>query len=130
MRRRKESPVKHPIRRSSSVTSALLVSGLVLVDPLAAHAQQTDPDPAKRQQPEEIVVRGEKVERDLYETLSSVSVTTGQQILERGDQRITDILERTPGVFVGSSGQAISIRGVPLEGLSARTGADAFSVYV
>jgi iron complex outermembrane recepter protein len=85
---------------------------------------------AASEAPEEIVVRGEKVERSLLKTQSSVAVTQEQFLRENGEDRISDVLARTPGAFVGGSGQQFSIRGVPLEGVSGFTESDVFSVYI
>ena len=63
-----------------------------------------------------VTVTGEKFERPLEETLSSVAVTTAQDFAEHGDQTVTDVMMRTPGVYTQSGNQNWGIRGVPVSG--------------
>lgn len=64
----------------------------------------------------EIVVTGEKINRKLEDTLSSVAVATTADIETHGDQSLTDIMLRTPGVYTQSGNENWGIRGVPVSG--------------
>ncbi len=80
-----------------------------------------------------IVVKGEKIERKLEDTLSSVVVTTAKDIREHGDTTLTDIMARTPGVYTQSGNENWGIRGVPVSGFDDQgpaTTNGAVSVYV
>lgn len=63
-----------------------------------------------------VVVSGEKIERKLSETLSSVAVATAKNIEEHGDNSMADVLARTPGVYTQSGNENWGIRGVPVSG--------------
>lgn len=79
---------------------------------------------------EEIVVLGEKVGRTLAQTTSSVSVTTGQNVIDYGDDSVSDVVKRTANASVTNEGD-ISLRGVNAggaEGFSA--GQPVISTYV
>lgn len=66
---------------------------------------------------ETVVVTGEKIERKLNETLSSVVATTAKDIQEHADRTVSDTLARTPGVFKpGGTDNNLSLRGVAIEG--------------
>lgn len=63
-----------------------------------------------------IMVTGEKFSRSLQDTLSSVAVITEEDIEENGDQSLTDIMMRTPGVYAQSGSDLWGIRGIPASG--------------
>lgn len=62
-------------------------------------------------QPEAIVVTGERVTRSVRETASSVDVVTRQQIEAASADRIEQILDLIPNVQVSSGGEGPTIRG-------------------
>jgi len=64
----------------------------------------------------EVTVQGEKITRKLSETYSSVAVATAQDIRTHGDQSLSDIMARTPGVYTQSRNETWGIRGVPVTG--------------
>lgn len=64
----------------------------------------------------EIIVTGEKFERKLEDTLSSVVVATSEDMREHGDQTLEDVMMRTPGVYMQSGSENWGIRGVPASG--------------
>lgn len=64
----------------------------------------------------EVVVKGEKIERRLSETHSSVAVATAEDIRTHADQSLTEIMARTPGVYTQSRNETWGIRGVPVTG--------------
>ncbi len=61
---------------------------------------------------EEIVITGEKVERSLFETTSSVGVITGAQIEQRGIGDLQDIFAQTAGISQSFGGEGFAIRGI------------------
>jgi len=63
-----------------------------------------------------ITVTGEKINRTLEQTQSSVVVVTGEQLREHGDKDLVDVFSRTPGVYNQSGNENWGIRGVPVSG--------------
>ncbi len=78
--------------------------------------RKAPPPPAPEATLPAVTVTGEKFERPLEETLSSVAVTTSQDFAEHGDQTVTDVMMRTPGVYTQSGNENWGIRGVPVSG--------------
>lgn len=77
---------------------------------------------ASRQDPvvlSAIVVQGELLNRTVQETRTSAVVVTGDQLEERGDTNVNEVLERTPGVTLAGAALIPSIRGVNQRGASA-----------
>lgn len=79
---------------------------------------------------EEIVVRGEKSDRSLQDTLSSVAVLEGEVIDASFITELGQILQRTTNVATTEGG--FSIRGVPERGVGSGTGdtSQTSAVYV
>ena len=63
-----------------------------------------------------IRVSGEKFDRTLQETLSSVAVFTAKDLAEHADRSLTDVMLRTPGVYAQSGNENWGVRGVPASG--------------
>jgi outer membrane receptor protein involved in Fe transport len=63
-----------------------------------------------------ITVTGEKINRTLEQTQSSVVVVTDQQLREKEDHSLVDVFARTPGVYNQSGNENWGIRGVPVSG--------------
>ncbi|GLO15176.1 TonB-dependent receptor [Pseudomonas putida] len=63
-----------------------------------------------------ITVTGEKINRTLEQTQSSVVVVTEQQLREKADQDLADVFARTPGVYTQAGNENWGIRGVPVSG--------------
>lgn len=74
-----------------------------------------------------VVVKGEKLGRTLNETASSVSVTTGKQIEQYGDESVYDLTRRVGNALADKDG-GLSLRGVSSGGAS--FGSPVISVYV
>lgn len=91
----------------------LLIASLFAL-PAAVSAQTDEPDDPK---PKEIIVTGERAERTLRETPSSVSVTTAEMLAASSADRLDQILQATPNVQVGSGEEGPSIRGQDSTGL-------------
>lgn len=80
-----------------------------------------------------IIVTGEKINRRLEDTLSSVAVMTQLDLEENADQTLTQVMMRTPGVYSQSGNDNWGIRGVPASGFDDQgpvTVNGAVSVYV
>ncbi|WP_415764665.1 TonB-dependent receptor [Pseudomonas sp. ZB1P45] len=63
-----------------------------------------------------VTVTGEKINRTLEQTQSSVVVVTGEQLREHGDNNLVDVFARTPGVYNQAGNENWGIRGVPVSG--------------
>jgi len=79
---------------------------------MAAAAAGAQPQPASgdtKEETEEIIVTGERVNRSLRDTPSSVTVITGSEIESRATDRLDQLLAGMPNVQLGngSSGPAI-----------------------
>lgn len=80
-----------------------------------------------------ITVTGEKINRTLEQTQSSVVVVTGEDLREHGDKDLVDVFARTPGVYNQAGNENWGIRGVPVTGFDDQGPATlngAVSVYV
>ena len=73
-------------------------------------------EPASAQEIAPITVTGEKINRSLEQTQSSVAVVTDQQLREKQDRDLVDVFARTPGVYNQSGNENWGIRGVPVSG--------------
>lgn len=72
--------------------------------------------PAGAVELEQITVTGEKINRTLEQTQSSVVVVTDKQLREKEDHNLVDVFARTPGVYNQSGNENWGIRGVPVSG--------------
>lgn len=79
---------------------------------------------------DQVLVTGEKMRRPLDKTLTSVAVATARDLAEHGDETLTDVMARTPGVSTAPNNQTFSIRGAPVAGLGEQGPNDLISVYV
>ncbi|MAZ34044.1 MAG: energy transducer TonB [Thalassospira sp.] len=82
---------------------------------------------------EEVIVTGEKIQRSQDRTLSSVAVSTSEDIRKEGAKTLQDVLSGTPGVYTQSGNENWGIRGVPIQGFDEQGAAalnGAISVYV
>ncbi|AUG52080.1 TonB-dependent receptor [Thalassospira marina] len=89
--------------------------------------------PQKTIQLEEVIVTGEKISRSEDSTLSSVAVTTSEDIRKEGARNLQDVLGTTPGVYTQSGNENWGIRGIPVQGFDEQGPAalnGAISVYV
>lgn len=101
--------------QGTGLTAQRLNGGLAIVSaasssaiPAAKHIQEAKLD--------EVIVSGEKIQRKWSETLSSVAVTTAEDMKEHADYSLMDTLARTPGVNIQSRNETWGIRGVPVSG--------------
>ncbi len=119
-------------------------SGGVIV--IEEKAGQANVAPVRRQSPspkdvktdvpdgvrlEEIVVRGEKLERPVFDTTSSVAVVDASTIRDLTLTDLTDVYRLTPNVNVDDSGEGtFSIRGISFLGVGFAGVSNTASLYV
>lgn len=80
-----------------------------------------------------VTVTGEKMNRTLEQTQSSVVVNTADTLRAHGDRDLGDVFARTPGVYTQAGNETWGIRGVPVSGFDDQGPATlngAVSVYV
>lgn len=82
------------------------------------------------QQIEEIVVRGELLERSLQNTQTSVSVVRGDELDAAVDKDLFDLVDRLPGVSAQGGGFGFVIRGVADGGVGGGATAQAISIQI
>jgi outer membrane receptor protein involved in Fe transport len=90
-------------------------------------------DPSSTLEIAPVTVTGEKINRTLEQTQSSVVVVTEQQLREKADHSLVDVFARTPGVYSQAGNENWGIRGVPVSGFDDQGPATmngAVSVYV
>lgn len=92
-------------------TIALAVGSAICLSHSAWAAEQ-----AKSIEIAPITVTGEKINRTLEQTQSSVAVVTEQQLREKADHDLVDVFARTPGVYNQAGNENWGIRGVPVSG--------------
>jgi len=63
-----------------------------------------------------LVVEGELQSRDIQDTQTSVAVITGEELDERDDVDLYDVIERTPNVTAGFGDKGFGIRGIDQRG--------------
>ncbi|MEO9902100.1 TonB-dependent receptor [Nisaea sp.] len=95
---------------------AVSVAALLPLSALSASAQGLDKDAGTVALPH-IIVTGEKVERTLKETASSVTVISEDDIADAPSaMTVPDLLKNTPNVFYTSNTDAPIVRGVDAKG--------------
>lgn len=92
-------------------TIALAVGSAICLSHSAWAAEQ-----AKSIEIAPITVTGEKINRTLEQTQSSVAVVTEQQLREKAEHDLVDVFARTPGVYNQAGNENWGIRGVPVSG--------------
>lgn len=120
--------------QGTGLTSQRLNGGLAIVNASSTNSSNAaSPISTQEAQLDEIIVSGEKIQRKWSETLSSVAVTTAEDMKEHADYSLMDTLARTPGVYMQSRNETWGIRGVPVSGFDdqgPRTLNNAVSVFV
>jgi len=91
----------------------------------AAHAQE-----ARELQSGDIVVTGEKSNRTVQDTPTSVAVTTTERIRQENILTIQDVYNRTANVSETYGAAGFTIRGINNQGVGAGGNADTATVYV
>lgn len=107
------------------LTAVLLASaGAIVASPISGKAQDY------QGAVERVVVTGEKTERTLQETTSSVAVTTSRQLERENIQTLSEILERTANVAETYGNAGYTIRGIADGGVSGAGDAPLSTIYV
>jgi len=106
----------------------LLCTGMVVAATPSA-AQQTA-DSTQDVQPYDISVTGEKSNRTLQDTPTSVAVTTPERIRQENILTIQDVYNRTANVSETYGSAGFTIRGINNKGVGAGGDADTATVYV
>ena len=103
-------------------TGTLLAATPCLAQEVPASAQETQPD--------DIIVTGEKSNRTLQDTTTSVAVTTPERIRQETILTIQDVYNRTANVSETYGSAGFTIRGINNKGVGAGGDADTATVYV
>ncbi|WP_157270715.1 TonB-dependent receptor [Azohydromonas aeria] len=120
-------------KRQAQLQTQRHLLALAAAGALSAPAAVWADDEAQAPELPAVVVKGEKIERRLNETLSSVTVRTARDLREREDTSLADVLSHTPGVYTQADNENWGIRGVPVAGFDDQGPATlngAVSVYV
>lgn len=91
----------------------------------SAAAQEAQPEPN-----DEIVVTGEKTQRSLQDTVSSVAVITPRRVEEENLVTLQDVLQRTANVSETYGVAGFTIRGVANRGVTGGEGAALTTIFV
>lgn len=102
------------------------VLAVAMVWASAASAQQVSEEP----QGTDIIVTGEKTNRTVQETTTSVAVTTPERIEQENILTIQDIYNRTANMSETYGSAGFTIRGISNIGVGAGGNADTATVYV
>lgn len=113
-------------RPKTVALSALTVAMLHAIPAMANESAQQTPDGIER-----ITIQGEKITRDITDTVSSVQVIGSREMQDSVHQDISDILQRVANVDAYDIEDAgFTIRGVNNAGTTNSTGGDLASVYL
>jgi iron complex outermembrane recepter protein len=114
----------------SLAVARIVASGIVSLAGVslcaAALAQTNTSEPEL----EEVVVTGEKIDRSLQETATSVAVVTAKQIGQQNILRLQDIYDRTANVSETYGSAGFTIRGIANNGVSGAGSAPLATVYL
>ncbi|MEL7097088.1 MAG: TonB-dependent receptor, partial [Pseudomonadota bacterium] len=104
-----------------ATNGAIIISEKRVAAP--APAIQNPTVPSVEEEPEEddlvfdqIIVSGELIERTRQESLTSVVIAPGEELENRGDVDLYDLIERTPGVGILGGESGFGIRGIGQRG--------------
>ncbi|WP_380787035.1 TonB-dependent receptor [Sphingomonas sp. R86521] len=107
----------------------ILMAGAALFGTAPAWAQQASQTSAEPQG-DDIIVTGEKSNRTLQQTPTSVAITTPQRIRDENIQTIQDVYNRTANMSETYGSAGFTIRGISNTGVGAGGNADTASVYI
>ena len=108
--------------------TAVLLVGVAWASAVPAPAQTASTDADARA--EDIVIIGEKAQRTLQDTPTSVAVTTPERIRDENIQAIQDVYNRTANMSETYGSAGFTIRGISNTGVGAGGNADTATVYV
>jgi iron complex outermembrane receptor protein len=109
-------------------TIHMLLVGAVFAWAVPALAQEADPSADLGT--DDIIVTGEKSNRSLQETTTSVAVTTPERIQQENILTIQDVYNRTANVSETYGAAGFTIRGISNQGVGAGGNADTATVYI
>ncbi|MEO1612023.1 MAG: TonB-dependent receptor plug domain-containing protein, partial [Pseudomonadota bacterium] len=66
---------------------------------------------------DDVVVEGQLIDRTRQDTQTSVAVITGEELDERSDADLYDVIDRTPGVYSSFGEKGFAIRGIDQRGV-------------
>lgn len=104
-----------------------LLAGSALLTAMPASAQQARVAEAPE---DDIVVTGEKTNRTVQDTPTSVAVTTPDRMREETIQTVQDVYNRTANMSETYGSTGFTIRGITNTGVGGGGNADTASVYV
>ncbi len=107
-----------------------LMSGAAAFFCVAPGFAQQVQEPTTATQGDDIIVTGEKSNRTLQDTPTSVAVTTPERIAQENIQSIQDLYNRTANVAETYGAAGFTIRGINNTGVGAGGNADTASVYI
>ncbi|WP_179509687.1 TonB-dependent receptor [Sphingomonas melonis] len=108
-------------------TIAFLLAGSALLTAMPASAQQARIAEAPE---DDIVVTGEKTNRTVQDTPTSVAITTPDRMREETIQTVQDVYNRTANMSETYGSTGFTIRGITNTGVGGGGNADTASVYV
>lgn len=107
-------------RMSHEAALAQLLTGTGLsfrfTDANSVTLQGPTPEARQPMEFEPVMITGEKINRTLERTQTSVVVNTESDFIEHGDNTLNDVFARTPGVYTQPGNKNWGIRGVPVSG--------------
>ncbi len=136
-----EMTIKHVYRATCSTLA--LTAALAFLQPAGAvfaqdgaqeEGQNSAPEAAvtdeRGNRIETIIVTGEKVDRSLQETVTSVGIVTGEQLEQDAIVSLGDAFDYIANVNLGNSEGGFSIRGIPFDNLLGAGSAPLAQIYV
>lgn len=104
---------------------------LLLLSSTSAVAHPSTPEPSADQTaPDDIIVTGEKSDRTIRHTTTSIAVTTPEKLKEEAILSIQDVYNRTANVSETYGSSGFTIRGIRNTGVSGAGSADTATVYL
>lgn len=116
------------MKHSLWLSVSLLTLGVALA-PASGFAQETD-NPDETITLNKVTVTGEKIERDLQDTVTSVGIVTGDQLADDGITTLGDAFDYIANVNLNASEQGFSIRGIPFDNLLGAGSSPLAQIYV
>lgn len=115
------------MKRYATIKRRPLAHAILMSLAMSAHAETNQQ--VQSQAIEEVIVTGQKIERSLQDTPSSVAVVTDMMIEEQGIRDFFEVMERTANIH-GQPGDRFNIRGIDAFNVTGHTNSYLASVYV
>ncbi|MEM7704978.1 MAG: TonB-dependent receptor [Pseudomonadota bacterium] len=105
------------ILRGTGLAARLSATGSFIIEQVAREdSGATSSLPVRPRPVEEILVKGELLDRTLQNTQTSVVIASGAELERRGDADLYDLIERAPGVGILGGETGFRIRGIGQRG--------------